>query len=230
VEQLLEDLVFTTFQDTSDRSGGVLVLVGQVVQGVLQSSAAFANRGSLADPREDFEARVNDEDVVGVNLAARELALSDLSEGEGARGIRQSPKRLVAGALRSRRGSRSSDRLLTAQVLPELSQVLVTLLVHAHGDLGATLVVNGANQLSGLVALSDVGLLAVPLVHSQAQVENEDVTAVERGGGQRHFDDTDVLDGTADVQQTRLVSGGCVVLEASLVACVALVLRLNSVR
>jgi hypothetical protein len=216
VEQLLEDFVLTTLQDTSDRSRGVLALVAQVSQSVLQGSAAFANRGSLADPGEDFEARVDNEDVIGVDLAARDLALSDLGEGEGARGVRQLPERFLSVNLSSSSAS-SSDRLLTAQVLPELSQVLVTFVVHLNSDLGATLVVDGADQLSSLVALSDVGSLAVPLVNSQAQVENEDIAAVERGGRQRHLDDTDVLDGAADVQQTRLVRLGLVVLETSVV-------------
>ncbi len=83
------------------------------------------------------------------NIIWTYLALSDLSEGEWARGIRQSPKRLLSASLRSSSAS-SSDRLLAAQVLPELSQVLVTLVVHLNVDLGATLVVNGTNQLSSL--------------------------------------------------------------------------------
>lgn len=138
--------------------------------------------------------------------------------------------------LRRRRRS-SSDRLLTAQVLPELGQIFVAVIVDVNGDLGATLVVNRTDQLrslktttceywamvidgrwrTDLVALSHVRLLAVPLIDSQAQVQNEDVAAVERGSRKRHLDHTNILDGAADVQQTRLVRRHFVVFETSVV-------------
>jgi len=207
-------------ESDSDRSSEIPTILLKVLNGILDAILTLFTRSSSSDPSEDFVTEIDNEDIILVeHIAFDSGTLSDLGDLHLSRSIAETKEdtrrstllesKIIATFLSS------SIRTLAKAINPFLGPFLGLGGLVKDDDLrdGATLVIESTANLRGLVTFEDSGVLAIELDDEKAKIKDKHITAVDRLGIERDFDEADAL-AALNLEETRLVLLGLDLVEA----------------
>jgi len=189
LEKSPEVVALVALHGDSDGSAFRPTVLLKIIQSILDTMLTLLLRSATADPGEDLIARIDEEDILGVELVTSgSSALGNLGHLHRARGVAETEEdtracsTLKLEVITTLGGS--GIGALAETLDPLLGPFLGLGELVKDDDLrdAATLIIKGTADLSGPVTLKDPRILAIELDEEKAKIKDEHITAVDRLG------------------------------------------------